>query len=246
VASLGWRGLFLVTGSIGMIWLIPWWFAAPRTLAAPSTGKREVGPSLGELLRNRSFWGTCGGLCGANYAWYFLLTWLPSYLVRERHFTLGSLALWGALPYLFMAVTSMSGGILADRLILRGGVPVNVRRALLVTGLVLTSAILPCVLLPRVELAVAALFCACLAFGVYASNVFSLTQSLAGPAASGRWTGFQNACGNLAGIVSPMIAGWIVTKTGGLSVAFMAASLACLLGAASFGFLVRERDRFAP
>jgi hypothetical protein len=94
----------------------------------------------------------------------FLLSWLPSYLVRERHFTLNSVALWGALPYLFMAVSSMGGGILADRWISRGGVPVRVRRGFLVTGLLLTAAILPCVLPPRIEFAVAGLFVACLAF----------------------------------------------------------------------------------
>ena len=144
VSSLGWRGLFLITGGAGLVWLVPWLIRAPRVLvsrAGPS--KHVAGPSWGQLLRRRSFWGTCGGLCGANYAWYFLLSWLPSYLVRERHFTLNSVALWGALPYLFMAVSSMAGGILADRWISRGGVPVRVRRGFLVTGLILTAAILP-------------------------------------------------------------------------------------------------------
>lgn len=243
VSSLGWRGLFLITGGAGLIWLVPWMISAPRVLVPAGTSQHLAGPSWGQLLRRRSFWGTCGGLCGANYAWYFLLSWLPSYLVRERHFTLTGVAIWGALPYLFMAVSSLAGGVLADRWISRGGVPVRVRRGFLVTGLILTSAILPCVLLPRIEFAVAGLFVACLAFGIYASNLFSLTQTLAGPEAAGRWTGFQNACGNLAGIVSPMITGWLVTRTGGFAAAFLAASLACLLGAASFGLLVREQER---
>jgi sugar phosphate permease len=80
---------------------------------------------------------------------------------------------------------------------------------------------------------------ACLSFGVYASNLFSLTQTLAGPEAAGRWTGFQNACGNLAGIASPLLTGWIVTRTGKFEIAFVAAGMACLLGACSFGFLIR-------
>ena len=243
VAKLGWRGLFLITGGAGLVWLVPWVINAPRVLVPARAVKQVAGPSWGQLLRRRAFWGTCGGLCGANYAWYFLLSWLPSYLVRERHFTLTGVALWGALPYLFMAVSSMGGGILADLWISRGARPVRVRRGFLVTGLVITAALLPSVLLPRVGWAVAALFAACLTFGIYASNLFSLTQTLAGPEAAGRWTGFQNACGNLAGIVSPMLTGWIVAKTGGFAAAFVAASLACLLGAASFGFLVREQER---
>ena len=239
VARLGWRGLFLISGGVGFVWLVPWLANAPRTLVPSGTAKQAAGPGWAQLLSRRAVWGTCGGLCGANYAWYFLLSWLPSYLVRERHFSLNSVALWGALPYVLMAVSSVSGGILADRWISRGFSPVKVRRGFLVTGLVMTAVLLPSVLLPRIEWAVAGLFLACLALGIYASNLFSLTQTLAGPEAAGRWTGLQNACGNLAGIVSPVVTGWIVTKTGHFAAAFVAASLACLLGASSFGFLVR-------
>ncbi len=240
-ARLGWRGLFLITGGAGLLWLVPWLLRAPRVLVATQAARQEVAaPSWGDLLRRRAMWGTCGGLCGANYAWYFLLSWLPSYLVRERHFTLTGVALWGALPYAFMAISSMGGGILADRWIARGGRAVRVRKAFPVTGLLITSAVLPLVLLPRVEFAVAGLFVACFTFGIYASNLFSLTQTLAGPEAAGRWTGLQNACGNVAGIVSPMLTGWLVTRTGGFTAAFIAASVACLLGAASFGLLVKE------
>ncbi len=249
VVSLGWRGLFIATGLVGLIWLIPWLIMAPRKLDAVGSHRMATaaagrpGPGWGELLSRRAVWGTCGGLCGANYAWYFILTWLPSYLVRERGFSMGSLALWGALPFLMMAISSVSCGILADRLIARGGSPVKVRRGFLVSGLLLTAALMPTVLLPDVTWAVAALLATCFVFGIYASNLYALTQALAGPAAAGRWTGIQNGCGNLAGIVSPMVAGFIVQTTGKFSLAFVAAGLACLAGAASFGLLVRESDR---
>jgi len=239
VARFGWRPLFAITGGVALLWLIPWLTWAPRKLARAGGAPGQVGPNWAQLLRRRSVWGSCGGLCGANYAWYFLLSWLPSYLVRERHFSLNSVALWGAMPYVFMAISSISCGLLADRWISRGASPVRVRRGFLVTGLIMTAVLLPSTLLPRIEFAVAGLFMACLSFGIYASNLFSLTQTLAGPEAAGRWTGLQNACGNLAGIVSPVLTGWIVTRTGKFEIAFVAAGTACLLGACSFGFLIR-------
>lgn len=239
VFRLGWRGLFLITGGVGFLWLIPWLARAPRTLIAARTVQQAAGPGWAQLLRRRAVWGTCGGLCGANYAWYFLLSWLPSYLVRERHFSLNSVAIWGAMPYVLMALSSVTCGILADHWISGGASAIKVRRGFLVTGLIATAALLPTTLLPRIEFAVAGLFMACLSFGVYASNLFSLTQTLAGPEAAGRWTGFQNACGNLAGIASPLLTGWIVTRTGKFEIAFVAAGMACLLGACSFGFLIR-------
>jgi len=49
----------------------------------------EGRPGILELLKNRSVWGRCGGLFGANYVLYFEITWLPYYLQRERHFSIG-------------------------------------------------------------------------------------------------------------------------------------------------------------
>jgi len=152
------------------------------------------------------------------------------------------MAVWAAAPYLLMAVSSMGGGILADRLISRGASPVLVRRGFLVTGLVLTAVLLPTVLIPRIEWALAGLLLTCFTLGIYASNLWALSQTLAGAEAAGRWTGFQNACGNLAGIVAPALTGWIVAETGQFAMAFLVAALACLAGASSFWFLVRESD----
>jgi MFS transporter, ACS family, D-galactonate transporter len=239
VTKAGWRGLFLISGIGALIWLVPWLIWAPQTIA-PAAANRRPAVSWTQLLRRRDVWGTFGGLFGANYFWYFLLSYLPSYLVKERHFTMNSVALWGALPYLFMIVSSISGGILADRWISRGASPVRVRRGFAASGLVMSAVLLPLTLLPRVEWALAGLFLTCLAFGSYVSNLWALTQTLAGPQAAGRWTGMQNACGNVAGILSPMLTGWLVTKTGHYSIAFLAASAACLGGAASFGLLIRD------
>jgi len=242
VVKYGWRALFLITGGCGLLWLAPWLIAAPSALATRTIAAAAAPISWSMLLRRRAVWGTCGGLFGANYAWYFILSWLPSYLVRERHFSLNSVAYWGALPYLFMAVSSLGGGILADRWIARGRSPVRVRRQFLVTGLALTAVCMPAVLIPRLEFAVAGLLVTCFTFGIYASNLFSLTQTLAGPSAAGRWTGVQNACGNLAGVVSPAVTGWIVKETGQFALAFVGAGLACFAGAMSFWFLVKDDE----
>jgi MFS family permease len=242
VGKLGWRGLFVITGAAGLVWLIPWLARAPRVLTPVAAGAGGAGPGWRELLRRRDVWGTCGGLGFTNYAWYFLLSWLPSYLVRERQFSMNSLSVGGALPFLLMAIASISGGILSDRWISRGASPVRVRRGFLVVGLLMTAVFLPTVLLPRIEWALAGLFLSCLSLGVYASNLWPLTQTLAGPMAAARWTGFQNAFGNLAGIVSPIVTGWIVSHTGRFAFAFLAASLACVAGAACFGLLVRDSD----
>lgn len=241
VAGIGWRRLFFVTGCVALLWLIPWSFLAPR---GPVTTGRMAAAEISwpDLLRRRALWATSCGQWGANYAWYFLLTWLPSYLVKERHFSLSSMAVWAATPYMLMAVTSMGGGILADRLIVRGISAVRVRQAFVSGGLLATALLLPFVLVPRIEIALTGLLVACFAYGIYASNLWALSQTLAGAKAAGRWTGFQNAFANTPGVVAPMLTGFIVAWTGEFALAFMGASLACLFGAASYWFFVHPSD----
>ena len=240
VARIGWRGLFLATGLGGLLWIIPWLLIAPRHLHAREVQAHRVNVTWERLLSRRSVWGTVGGLCGANYAWYFILSWMPSYLSHGRHLPMRSIAIWGSLPYLFMAASSLGGGILSDKLIRANRPPVAVRKSFLVAGLASTAVLLPMVLLPKLGWVLGALLLSCLAFGVYASNLYSLTQTLAGPEASGRWTGLQNACGNVAGICSTLATGWLVQRTGSYSIAFFAAGLACFIGGCSFLLLVRE------
>lgn len=241
MAEHGWRALFIIVGLAGLVWLIPWLLFAPRlnrTAVAAVAGAPAIG--WRELFRRRAFWGTCGGLMGANYAWYFVLTWLPSYLVNERHFSLKSMGVIGAYPFLIMVLPSLGGGMLADRLIARGASPVRTRQRFLVTGLLLTSVLLPLTVVSNLNWALAALFTSCFTLGVYASNLHALTQALAGPAAAGRWTGLQNACGNIPGFIAPVVTGWIVATTGQYFAAFLAAGAACLVGAVCFGLLVAE------
>jgi len=70
------------------------------------------------------------------------------------------------------------------------------------------------------------------------SNVWTITQTIAGPGVAGKWTGMQNAIGNLAGIVAPWLTGFIVARTGAFYLAFVIVCAFSLAGAASFLFLV--------
>jgi cyanate permease len=70
------------------------------------------------------------------------------------------------------------------------------------------------------------------------SNIWAITQTLAGPAAAGKWTGLQNAFGNLSGIVAPALTGWIVKETNSYVMAFVATAVAASIGGLSFLFVI--------
>ena len=97
---------------------------------------------------------------------------------------------------------------------------------------------IPAVMVNDAKLCVAFLTAACAALGFYTSNVWAVTQTLAGPSAAGKWTGVQNCIGNLGGVVSPALTGWLVTQTGSFTLAFVFSSAVLVLGVAAYIFLV--------
>jgi len=232
----GWRSFFVVTGGVSLVWLIPWMLAAPKQAVSPA--ERHSGPGWGAILSKRAAWATFLGLFCHNYNWYFLLTWLPSYLVRERHFSMSVMAFYSALPLCATALATISGGWISDRMIQRGSNAGQVRRSFLIAGVSIPAVCLPFVNTPDHVRAMSLLVVAFIGIGIYTSNCWALTQSMAGPEASGRWTGLQNAVGNLGGVVAPAVTGVIVGRLGSFRMAFLESSAVLALGAVVYVWML--------
>lgn len=239
VAHLGWRALFLILGLGGLLWLVPWTLGvAPQPPNRTSdTDPPRIG--FGRLLRHREVWGTSLGFFCLGYVWYFLLSWLPAYLQEERGFAKERMAVLGSIPFWAMAAASLGGGWISDRWIQAGGSPTRIRKSFLVAGLSLCALFMyPAVLTHDPTLCVALLTASCASLGIYTSNAWAVTQALAGKAAAGQWSGLQNAVGNLGGVISPLLTGWIVQQTGSFKIAFGAATGILVLGVVSYLTLV--------
>lgn len=247
VANYGWRALFLVVGLGSLLWLIPWLKLVPAQSLedkASVAGKQPESLAWGQLLVRKEVWGTSLGMFCLGYAWYFLVSWLPAYLEEERGFSKESMAIFGSLPFWAMAVTSLAGGWFSDQWIKSGATPTKVRKTFIISGFLLCAAfMIPAVLVKEAKLCIVFLTLACAALGFYTSNVWAVTQTLAGPAAAGKWTGIQNCIGNLGGVVSPALTGWLVTKNGSFNLAFALASAVLVGGVAAYIFMI---GRVAP
>ena len=102
VALYGWRVFFGVLGSVSLVWLIPWSLWAPRYAerkVASSVWSAAERPGVLDILKKRGAWGTFAGNFCCNYAYYFLLTWLPTYLVTERHLSMEMMGVVGWIPF---------------------------------------------------------------------------------------------------------------------------------------------------
>src|SRR5216684_1641113 len=145
-----------------------------------------------QILEQRSAWGTCVGLFCMNYLMYFLLTWLPFYIMHERHFSLAAMAKIAGLAYFLMAVAATSAGWVSDRCIASGKTPTLVRKTFMVVGQVGAGISLAACVVSGPVLSVVCLLLAAALWGISASNTWAITQTLAGPQAAGKWTGLQN------------------------------------------------------
>jgi MFS family permease len=237
----GWRPFFLVLGLLSLMWLLPWLQWMPRDCDEHATaGKlhdRDT-PGIVEILKLRSAWGTCAALACVDYLSYFFLTWMPTYLVLGRNFSMRKMAAVMGAAYVFCALVAASCGWLSDRWIVAGATPTVVRKGFTSVGMAGAAIFLvPCVLAgSRLATVMAVLVAASL--GVCSSNVWAITQTLAGPSAAGRWTGIQNFVGNLGGAVAPALTGFVLGRTGHYFWAFAITAVVSLLGALSWAFWV--------
>jgi MFS family permease len=228
---------FVVLGIASLLWLIPWLKLMPRADPNQVTSTQAL-PGIFEMLKHRSSWGTFGGHFCGNYFWYFLLTWAPIYLVKERHFSIGEMANLTSIVFLVVAISTIVAGWISDRLISRGKSPTVVRKSIVVGGLTLATIIFPVAFVTSVTTSIVLLIISCIGYGVYASNHWAITQTIAGSLMAGRWTSVQNGVGNISGIIGPSLAGWIVQTSGSSGWAFAICALVSLSGALLWGLIV--------
>ena len=244
MAWLGWRVIFVATGVASLLWLWPW-LATPRMGGSAQSSTTHATPSSLQLLRNRELWGSCLGQFCETYALYFVLSWLPVYLVKARGFSIAEMAQIGSGVYALYAVTSVMTGWCSDRWCKSGATDTRVRKTCLISALVgIAACLITCAFAGRAGSLFALAGCGVF-FGVFTPALFATTQTLAGPSAAGRWMGVQNFVGNLAGILAPIITGVAVDRTGSFTTAFMIAAVLALIGILAYALVIRDIETIA-
>jgi len=243
IEAYGWRVTFVVLGLLSLTWLWPWSRVAVQQRAAQP--KSADLATLWMILRQPALWGSGLGHFSSNYTFYFMLSWLPLYLVRERGFSNLEMAQLASSAYLVNAVFAMGGGWAIDRYIARSG-SANFGYKVVMGGTHLGAIVcMLCMALGPRSVALASIFVYQALCGLQSPGVFAIAQILAGPAAAGRWVGIQNTLGNLAGIIAPALTGFIVDWTGHFTLAFVFAAGVGVLGFAGWVLMIpqiRELD----
>ncbi|WP_313669467.1 MFS transporter [Sandarakinorhabdus sp.] len=254
VATWGWRSLFWLVGGIGVVFSGVWflYYREPQDSRANAAelAMIEAGGGLstlqappfswallGRLIRKRQVLGaSIGQFCG-NSTLVFFLTWFPSYLADERGMDFLKSGWAAALPYLAASVGVLVGGQISDWLIRRTGSATLGRKLPIIAGLLLTSTMVGANFTDSNDMVIAIMSLAF--FGQGMVNLgWTLITDVAPREAVGVTGGLFSLCANVAGIVTPLVIGFIVGATGSFYGALAYIAALGLVGAAAYVFVV--------
>jgi MFS transporter, ACS family, D-galactonate transporter len=242
VARFGWRPFFIVLGLAALLWL-PFWVAwMPSREAANSSSQSTHEAGYLEILRQRSAWGTCIGQASINYYLYFLVTWLPFYLVRGRNFSLTEMGRTGGLVFLVSALGSAASGKLSDRWIQAGASPTTVRKGFMFVGHIGIGILFLLTVFSHGAIFIVMLALTGALLGVAVCNSWAISQMLAGKNMVGRWVGVQNFVGNVGGAVAPALTGFLLDRTGSFYWPFFITAIVAWVGGIGWQFVVGPLD----
>jgi ACS family D-galactonate transporter-like MFS transporter len=246
----GWRMTFVVTAILSLGFFVAFWLfyrnpsedkrltyaerkyiteggAQPEGL--PAGG--NVGAALGYLLRQRKLWGLTIGFAAYDYAFYLILTWLPSYLVQTYHMTVLQSGAYATVPWIVAAIADLIvGGWLVDYLISRGMDGNRVRKTILTVGMLLGLTIIGAVTTTNPNVAIVFITIALAGLAVTAPIAWSIPSLIAPRGSVGSVGGVMNFFGNVMIVLAPGITGFIVAGTGSFTNAFIAAAAVLIVG----------------
>jgi len=246
VAASGWRTSFLVLGGVSLLWTLLWLLAFRDTPDEhPGVGDQErdelarTARPAARLSSGRTPWPalvrrmwlvTFVDFCYGWSLWMFL-TWLPSYLSEARGFNLNALAIMTMLPLSAGVVGDALGGLLSDTIYRRTGNLRLARCGVLVAGLLGAFVfIVPAARTASPQGAVYALAAAFFFLELTNAAIWALPIDIAGPYA-GTAGGMMNTGFGVAGMISPVVFGLIIQRTGRYDLPFMVSAGLLLVGA---------------
>jgi ACS family hexuronate transporter-like MFS transporter len=211
-AFLGWQATFIVIGSLGILWILPWlivyksspdshpWITEEerqhiltgQRCTSEKQQDKEYVPTMGQLLRHRQTWGVIAARFFIDPIWWLFVAWLPLYLNEKFGFDVKQIGAFAWLPYVGAAIGALFGGWFSGHLMSRGWSVNKARRSAIVLGCMV---MLPALLLTSLAAT------PWMAMGLIALILF----------------GFQTAIGNVQTLPSDYFSGKTVGTLAGIS-----------------------------
>jgi ACS family D-galactonate transporter-like MFS transporter len=261
----GWRGLFIVTGLVGIGWALVWYKFYRDPLDHPRLGKSELEyiEKGGAVLRqqksdtdkqhrwrsqdwkqvfgSRTLWGIYIGQFCINATLWFFLTWFPTYLVQYRGLSFLKTGFLASIPFLSACAGLLLSGFLSDRLVKKGKSVNLARKAPVILGLFLSGSIVGANYTDNITAVIFFMSFAFFSAGI-AMISWVFVSMLSPKHLIGLTGGVFNFMGNLASIIVPIVIGYLA-KRGNFEPALVFVGALGVIGSCSYMFLVGSVDR---
>lgn len=226
--AFGWKGTFLVVGTMGFVWVLPWliiyragpdrhpWVSAaeralimdkPTAKADDAPPAPAYVPTMGQMLGHRQTWGVILSRFFLDPIWWLFVSWLPIYLAETFNFDIKQIGIFAWVPFVGAMIGSLLGGWLSGWLI-KSGRSAGMARKLTVTlgGLVMIPCLLAAPNMTDPTLAVLVIAGVLFGFQVAIGNI----QTIPGDLFDGRSVGSLAGIGGMAAVAGTLITTWLV------------------------------------
>ncbi|GAB3741092.1 MFS transporter [Spirosoma lituiforme] len=231
----GWQMAFIVTGALGFLWIVAWWFfyevpakhskvnsaelahitqetAAEFATAGDAATVNAVDGTAVKypIFANKAIWGFMSGKLLTDPIWWFFLFWLPSYLANIYHLDLKKLGAPLIVIYLAATIGSVGGGWLSSMLIRKGWHPTRARQWSMALFAV---CVMPVMLISQMNSmwpVIAILSLAVAAHQAWSANIFTVAADQFPKQVISRVVGLGTMAGTLGGAAFPLIVGRIL------------------------------------
>jgi len=264
--TFGWRSVFWVMGAVGVVAALVFVKLIHSPLAHPAVNKAEIDyieaggglvrmeeasasngaaftwPNVKQVLSNRMLLGVYLGQYCINVLTYFFVTWFPIYLVKDRGLSILQAGFTAALPALCGFAGGLLGGMISDGLLKKTGNLDIARKTPLLLGMVLATCIILCNYVEQEWLVIVIMAAAFFGKGV-ASLGWAVVADTSPKEMAGVTGGIFNTFGNVAGIVTPIVIGYIVKATGSFDGALIFVGAHCVITILAYFLIVGKIQR---
>jgi sugar phosphate permease len=257
MSTFGWQWVFYICGVAGLIWAV-WWYVSYRDLPEdhglvsrpelehirgldaagninPPRTEAKASVPWANLLRSPNMWAIMCAYFTYVYCLWIFLSWLPSYLVDYRHFTLIKVGIFASLPLWAGVIGDTVGGLATDWLLKKTGKAKLARRTVAIIGMLgCCCFIVPAALTQDPYTAVYCLTAAMFFLECTIGPSWAVPMDVGGKY-SGTVSGMMNMAGNIGGALSPLVFGFLV-QYGNWQAPFIVAASLLVIGAAIWAF----------
>ena len=266
VHTYDWHSVFFVMGGLGLVAAFVFWKMVRSPVDHPGVNKAELDyieaggglvrmedrtvtksaafswANVKQVLGSRMLLGVFIGQYGINVLTYFFVTWFPIYLVKERGLNILEAGFAAAAPALCGFAGGVLGGVISDALLKKTGSLTIARKTPLLIGMLLSALIIACAYIDNSALIVVVMAVAFFGKGI-ASLGWAVVSDTSPREFVGVTGGIFNTFGNSAGIVTPIVIGYIVAATGSFDGALWFVGLHCVLVIAAYFLITGKIER---